>query len=82
MKRVCIQFDECKPHWAEQRGYLDILKDCGLLNDDSIRLTGDFDAKLTYIYGNVSSVELFKARFNRCPLRDEGSVREVLREQD
>ncbi len=71
--RVCLQFDECKPHWAEYYGYRALAMECGLKN---IRLTGDFDAKLTYIYGDVDNLEAFRIAVNKTPLR-EGSLYEV-----
>lgn len=73
MTRVCIQFDECKPHWAEQRGYLSAARECGLTN---IRITGDFDAKITEIWGAVADYGAFRARVQEHPLLSEGSVRQ------
>ena len=71
--RVCIQFDECKPHWAKQHGYHLIAAECGLTD---ITVTGDFDSKLTYIYGNVDSFEIFKAKIEQTSLK-EGSLYKV-----
>lgn len=77
MRRVCLAFDECKPHWARARGYDRIAEECGLKIDT---LTGDFDTKLTYIYGEVVNVEAFKARVNQSPMSDACSVYEVTKE--
>ncbi len=71
--RICIQFDECKPHWATQRGLPELAAQCGLRN---ILVTGDFDSKLTYIYGDTEDFELFCIRANLTQL-SEGSIHEV-----
>lgn len=69
MKAV-IQFDECKPHWAVQRGLDKAALALGMTN---IKLTGDFDAKITLIYGDVESVSAFSATMRDGPL-SEGSI--------
>lgn len=72
--RMMIRFDECKPHWAEQRGYDKLAAECGL---QDVLVTGDFDAKLAYVVGNVTDVAAFRARVAQCPGLSEGSVCEV-----
>lgn len=37
-------------------------------------LTGDFDAKLAYVVGEVEDFELFKERIANCPALSEGSL--------
>src|SRR6185295_10854192 len=72
--RVCLEFDECKPHWAEQRGWPGLAADCGLQN---LSVTGDFDSKITRIYGDVEDFDLFKSRIAGTALGNEGSLSRV-----
>jgi hypothetical protein len=74
MSKICIQFDECKPHWAKQRGYEQVAAELGLTN---IRLTGDFDAKITYLIGDVDNFEAFKTKVDNSSLA-EGSLHKVI----
>lgn len=68
--RAVIQFDECKPHWATKRGLDKAALALGMTN---IKLTGDFDDKITLIYGDVESVSAFSDAIKGSPL-SEGSV--------
>lgn len=71
--RIVIQFDETKPHWAIQRGYDKLAESLGMSN---IKVTGDFDSKVTYIYGTVDNFETFhNAAQNTC--LKEGSIHPV-----
>lgn len=74
MPKVMIQFDECKPHWAKQRGYDTAAAACGLQN---VTISGDFDAKLAYVGGEVEDFEAFKVKCSESETLREGSVCEV-----
>lgn len=74
--RVCIQFDETKPHWALNAGFDKVAESLGMRN---VTVTGDFDSKLTYIYGDIDvPLDAFKALVENSKLR-EGSVHRVAR---
>lgn len=73
--RVCIQFDECKPHWAKERDYPQRIRDLGATN---LNVTGDFDAKITMIYADVFDFEAFLRNFENNLLGEIGSLHRVL----
>lgn len=71
--RICIQFDETKPHWAIQRGYDKVASQLGMRD---IKLTGDFDTKLAYLYGTVDDYDAFAESLKGTVL-EEGSLYQV-----
>jgi hypothetical protein len=71
--RVVISFDEMKPHWAVQRG-LD--KEAQRLGMKDVKIGGDFDAKITHIYGTVEDFAIFESAFQFSRLV-EGSLSQV-----
>ncbi len=73
MEHVCIEFDECKPHWAKKARYPELATACGMTN---LTLSGDFDLKITRIYGVVDSFEAFSASIAETNLK-HGSLYRV-----
>lgn len=69
--RVCLQFDECKPHWATKARFDRIARELGL---QDVLVTGDFDMKLTYIYGKVECFEAFENAWVRSALEPVSSL--------
>lgn len=69
--QVVISFDEMKPHWAERCG-LD--KEAAGLGMSYITVTGDFDAKITHIYGFVEDFGAFAKAMESSPSLREGSL--------
>jgi len=57
MTNICIELQECKPQWAVQHGIVEAANRCGLEN---AKLSGDYDAKLTYVYGQVQNLSQFE----------------------
>ena len=68
--RVVISIDECKPHWAVKRGLDKLAASLGMRN---IRVLGDFDSKLTDIFGDVDNFEEFETAM-QCTALNEGSL--------
>jgi len=63
-----------KPHWATQRG-LD--KEAERIGMKDVRVTGDFDAKITHIYGTVEDFTSFESAFKFSRMAVEGTLCQV-----
>lgn len=71
MQKVGIQFDETKPHQLENSNYKDEARRLGMKN---IRITGDYDLKVSSLIGEVDDFEDFLVKFHESSLSKNGSL--------
>lgn len=61
-RKMLIAFDEMKPHWATGAGLDKVAETIGFRN---VRVTGDFDAKVTHIIGEVENEAETRKEFEK-----------------
>lgn len=74
--RVVLSFDEMKPHWAINQGLDKKAEALGMTN---IVVSGDFDAKIARIYGDVDDFTKFERAVQAHPQLSEGSLAKAAR---